>query len=89
MKELIGTSTNQYLVIADKPVVMTEFIFVTSEPSYKPDGGGGICRVRENEQFRVSIQPSELLKLSKWFSEAYQSAEELAKRITIESELTK
>ena len=84
MKELIGNCRNQYIIALDKPVVMTELIFVTSEPVYRPDGAGGINRVRETEQFRIIVQQNELLGLAKFIVDAAKDAEELSKRVTIE-----
>lgn len=85
MKELQGTSANLALIEGkdDKLLGSAEIILILSEPTYQPDGGGGLAKIRVTEQVRFAIGAKQLRYLVDKFLEIIVDIEDLEERATL------
>lgn len=69
MKEIAGTARNLMFSVdqAGHVIPMVEVILVVSEPVFRPDGGGGLARLRESETIRFSTSADGLRAVARDF----------------------
>lgn len=89
MKEIVSLASNITLAQCsdEKLHGVIELIILCSEPTYKPDGGSGVVKIRELSETRLSTVPQFLRRIAERMIEIADEADALAGRATLAPEV--